>query len=287
MRLRPLFRGAGRGALVAAIAAAAVVAALTASAVAGGGGKGVRRRPRPSERGAHHVASPGPPAVTSNPPGTVAQPGTPSEQRIDEQLARAESPRVIAALESTAVPAPASSRSFPPVPTADRSDPVRYCTAFVRELLDVDYARQSRTSLLAWAQSEEAPNRLPGVPPSVADKALVASLAGPAGVRSGSSSPVPPAAGWASEATAGTVQSVSDLSVTPSRSWSELLGEGWVPTDPLATVENVTGVLTSHTAKSRARVGRFALTVMLGSARFHPGYGAVAAGAWRVTPGAG
>lgn len=285
MRLRPLSLGARRGALVAAIVAAAVVAVLTASAVAAGG-KGVRRSTRPSERGAHHVASPGPPAVTSNLPGTVGQPGTLSQQRIDEQLARAESPRVIAALESTAVPAPASSRSFPPVPTADRSDPVRYCTAFVRELLDIDYARQSRPSLLAWAQSEEAPNRLPGVPPSVADKALVASLAGPAGVRSGSS-PVPPAAGWASEATAGTVQSVSDLSVTPARSWSELLGEGWVPTDPLATVENVTGVLTSHTGKTRARVERFALTVMLGSARFHPGYGAVAAGAWRVTPSAG
>ena len=63
------------------------------------------------------------------------------------------------------------------MPVAARSDPTAYALAFAAELLDRDYARQSRDQLLAWAQAEEAPNTLPGVPAAVADKALVLSLA--------------------------------------------------------------------------------------------------------------
>jgi hypothetical protein len=148
--------------------------------------------------------------------------------------------------------------------------------------LDVDYARQSRSGLLAWAEAQEAPNRMPGVPPSVAGKALVASLE--AGAARGAS-PVPSLRRWAELAARGTSWHVSGLSATTDPSWSRLLGAGWSPADPLATIEDVTGQLTMARPGHLPVTTGFSLTVMLGSAAFHPGYGAVAVGDWRTGMG--
>ena len=95
--------------------------------------------------------------------------------------------------ERSSVPAPGGVRlPIPSVPTADRGDPGTYAIAFATELLDTNFAVQSRDALLAWAEHEEAPNTLPGVPASVAGKALVLSLADP-DLPGGSPSPVPSA----------------------------------------------------------------------------------------------
>lgn len=264
-----------------AVGAVVALGVLVAVTIFGGSPGAVHRRAtghRVHGAGLHRLSSP------VSPSGTAPAPVTPVQQRIDAQLAKAESPEVIAELEATTVPRPAVSKAFPPVPAADRSDGTRWCAAFVYELMDVGYARRSRSALLAWAEEEEAPNRMPGVPPAVADKALVASLSG---VGSTSGSPVRSPAGWKSAAVAHETVSVSGLTVTTDRSWSELLGAGWVPADPLATVEDVTGTVTERAAHGRTRTARFSLTVMLGSARFHPGYGAVAVGGWHLAPAAG
>ena len=90
-------------------------------------------------------------------------------------------------------PGAGGSDCLPAVPTADRGDPGAYAIAFATELLDTNYAVQSRAALLAWAEHEEAPNTLPGVPATVAGKALVLSLADP-DLPGGSPSPTPSAA---------------------------------------------------------------------------------------------
>ena len=255
------------------------VAALVASSAAG-----MHHRPA---RGAQD--GPGAPTTEAalnvprqQPPGTVQPAATASQERIDAKLAGAESPGVIARLEGLPVPAPRASAAFPPLPAADSSDAVRWCLAFVGELLDLDYAHQSRSGLLAWAESQEAPNRMPGVPLSVAGKALVASLED--GAAQGAS-PLPSAQRWAVLAASRTTWRVSGLSATTARSWDKLLGAGWSPADPLATIEDVTGRLTTARPGQRSTTSGFSLTVMLGSAAFHPGYGAVAVGDWHMGTG--
>ena len=113
------------------------------------------------------------------------------QTQTDQRLAQAESSDAIAAAAATAVPNPAYSAAYPAVAGAARDDPGAYAMAFAAELLDRDYARQSRTQLLAWAQAEEAPNTLPGVPSALAGKALVLSLVAPD--LPGGSEPVPAA----------------------------------------------------------------------------------------------
>ena len=92
---------------------------------------------------------------------------------------------------------------------------------FASELLDTNYATQSRAELLAWAELEEAPNTLPGVPGSVAGKALVLSLADP-GLPGGTPSPTPSAAQWASDGQRDEVQSVNGLQAEVDPDWTQI-----------------------------------------------------------------
>ena len=203
------------------------------------------------------------------------------QRQIDTELAQAETPAAIAAAKATGVPAPAISTAYPAVPVADRSDPTAYAIAFATELLDTNYATQTRAALLAWAEHEEAPNTLPGVPAEVAGKALVLSLADP-NLPGASPSPVPSPAGWAADAAAGVSQTVSDVAAEVDPDWTEIVSEGWQPADPLMTIETVTGNLTVTTNGQAAAPKSFILTLALGSAAHARGYGAVAAGDWAV-----
>ena len=133
-------------------------------------------------------------------PTSIRQvPQTAIQRQIDAELAQAETPAAIAAAREAPSRRPAVSTAYPSVPTADRGDPGTYAVAFTTELLDTNFAVQSRGALLAWAEHEEAPNTLPGVPASVAGKALVLSLADP-DLPGGSPSPVPSAPQWVADA---------------------------------------------------------------------------------------
>ena len=173
-------------------------------------------------------------------------PQTAIQSQIDAELAQAETPAAIAAAERSTVPAPAVSTAYPSVAAVDRGDPGTYAIAFTTELLDTNYAIQSRDALLAWAEHEEAPNTLPGVPASVAGKALVLSLADP-DLPGGTPSPMPSATQWVADASSGVSQSVGDVQAEVDPDWTQIISEGWQPRDPLMTIETVTGTMTVTT----------------------------------------
>jgi hypothetical protein len=211
----------------------------------------------------------------------IKSPQTAVQRQIDTELAQAETLAAIAAARATSVPAPAVSAAYPAVPVVDRSDATAYAIAFTTELLDINYATQTRAGLLAWAEYEEAPNTLPGVPTDVAGKALVLSLSDP-DLPGGSPSPVPSPAGWAADATARVSQQVTDVAAEVDPDWTQIVSEGWQPADPLMTIETVTGNLTVTTNGQATAPESFTLALTLGSAAHVRGYGAVAAGDWAV-----
>ena len=179
-------------------------------------------------------------------------------------------------------PRPGDLCRLPIDPSADRSDPTAYAIAFATELLDTNYAAQSRADLLAWAEHEEAPNTLPGVPASVAGKALVLSLADP-GLPGGTPSPTPSASQWATNAEEGVTQSVDNVEAEVDPDWAQIIAEGWQPRDPRMTIETVTGTMTVTTNGQAVTPESFSLTLTLGTAaHVHAGYGAVAAADWTV-----
>ena len=130
------------------------------------------------------------PGATSHGPLRVNPPATPTQTQMDAQLAASESPASIAQAERQSVPVPAVSEQFPALPGGDEADATGYALGFCRELLDISYRRQSRAELLEWAQYEEAPDSLPGVPAPIADKSLVGSLAY-AGTSGAEPTPIP------------------------------------------------------------------------------------------------
>ena len=224
--------------------------------------------------------TPARPTRTQTP--TIEGPRTAIDKQVDAELAGAETSASVAAAETASVPAPATSATYPSIPAADRSDPTAYAIAFATELLDTNYAVQSRSALLAWAEQEEAPNTLPGVPSSVAGKALVLSLADP-GLPGGTPSPTPSATQWAADAEEGVRQSVTDVEAEVDPDWTQIISEGWQPPDPRLTIETVTGTVTVVTGGQAAPPESFSLTLTLGTAaHVHSGYGAVAAGDWTV-----
>ena len=261
--------------------AVCVVLAVSGAVVAAGGrsGQPSATRPAATRPARPRSATTAPPARPLAPAPTVKVPQTAIQEQIDGELAQAETSASITAAEATSVPAPAVSASYPSIPTADRSDPTAYAIAFTTELLDTNYAAQSRAALLAWAEHEQAPNTLPGVPASVAGKALVLSLADP-NLPGGTPSPTPSAAQWVVDAKNGVVQTITDVQAQVDPDWTQIVSEGWQPRDPLMTIETVTGTLTVTTKGQAATPVSFTLTLTLGSAAHVHGYGAVAAGNW-------
>lgn len=261
-----------------------VVLAIAAVVVIAGSRSGQPSATRPAATRPTHLRSSTTtttPVRSPSPSPTVKVPQTAIQKQIDGELAQAETPAAIAAAKATSVPVPAVSAAYPAVPSVDRTDPTAYVIAFATELLDTDYASQTRAELLGWAEHEEAPNTLPGVPADVAGKALVLSLADP-NLPGGSPSPVPSPAQWTSDAAAGVSQRVSDLAAEVDPDWTQIVSEGWEPADPLMTIETVAGTLTVTTKGKAAAPESFTLTVTLGTAAHVYGYGAVTAGNWTV-----
>jgi hypothetical protein len=218
------------------------------------------------------------PGLAWHAPATTVPDGSPVQEQYDQMFSQSlGSLAGMGEAQAVAVPVPAVNGGWPPLPVS--VTPERWSAAFVDGLLDVDYARQSRVDLAAWLQAQEAPELLPGVGPAVADKVLEISLLNPA-LFGGQPTPVASAVRWEALARVGTRQTVSDVLVQADPGWARMIAAGWQPTDVRMTEEDVTGRLTVHQG-GQVTTSHFSLQVIVGSARWHDGYGTVAVAGWQ------
>jgi hypothetical protein len=261
-----------------ALVALLVVGAL---AIAGGGrSHATTTRPTPptSPGGTRRPApSTSPERWVPVPPVTDIPPQTPVQDQYDRALAQGlSSSGTVLAAENAHVPAPAVSPAWPAPGVSYQPD--AWVRAFTDGLLDVDFARQSRNGLAGWLSAEEAPELLPGIPPSAQDKVLYLSLFDPTSV-GGTATPVPSAAQWQADASAGVSWSVSGLLVEPDARWSQIIADGWQPVDERFSVNDVSGDLTVRHGSTTVD-HRFSMVVYTGSARWHGGYGTTLVTDW-------
>jgi hypothetical protein len=247
---------------------------------------------RPGREATIAPSAPGPPHAqhpssgTSSPapglvwhtPVTAVPPGTPVQEQYDQAFSQGlGSLSGMAAAEALAVPSPTAARGWPDL--AIQVTPERWAEVFTAGLLDVDFARQSRAALAAWLQAEEAPELIPGVPSGVADKVLFISLLDP-GLFGGQPTPILSSSQWAANARAGVRQTVSNLIVQADPAWAQMTAAGWQPTDVRMTEEDVSGLVEVH-QESRVASHPFTMQLIVGSARWHDGYGTVAVSGWQ------
>jgi hypothetical protein len=257
------------------VASLAVTVAVVLALAAGRGGQqhGVATRPLPTAVAKQSSATQSP-----YKPVVVTPAATPEQSLIDSQLSQAEQMPAMPAGLLASLPAGGYSPDYPPIPDGERNNAIAFGTAFVTELVDRNYGRQSRRDLLSWAQAESAPNTLPGVPAGMARHSLALSLIDPVPPPG----PVPAAADWAGSGGAGEVQTVSNLQAVIDPAWLTLTATGWQPADSAMTVLTVTGTL-STAGPEGTRTGSFSLHLTVGSNNYRPGYGAVAVDDWTVS----
>ena len=266
-----------RGRILAALSAASVAltVAMGLAVAVGRSGQQHAGRSRPLEAPASVELPTG--TQPQHKPVVVTPAATPEQSLIDSQLSQDEQITPMPAGLLASVPAGAYSADYPPIPDSDRNNAIAFGTAFVTELVDRRYARQSRPSLLAWAQAESAPNTLPGVPAGMAGDSLVLSLIDPVPPPG----PRPPASDWSVSGGAGAVQTVSNLQAVIDPAWLTLTATGWQPADPAMAVLTLTGTLTTAGPEG-TRTGAFSLHLTVGSNSYSPVYGAVAVDDWTV-----
>ena len=254
-----------------AIGAGVIVLLVAVGLAIGRGGiRGANRSSAPVHEKAQHILKP-----QYSPPLTTAGGGSSQQQADNAKIATANEGKGAqwAAIETLTPPAPVTSRVFPAISHATRQGADSYATAFVNELLSIDFAKQSRPSLFAWAQSEMAPDTLPGTPARASTRILYANL-------SSSTSPVPTPTKWSANAAAGVTWAVSGINETVAPLWSDSIATGWVPPDPRMVGLDVTGTLTI-TQRGHAPAERpFSLQLDLGTAEYHSGYGALSVNNW-------
>ena len=209
---------------------------------------------------------------------TVVPSGTPTQEEYDQALSQGFSSQPgMASAAALGLPAPAIGGGWPSLPVA--STPEQWATEFTTAVLDVDYTRQSRVALGAWLQAQEAPELIPGIPSSVSDKVLYTSLLDP-GIFGGQPSPIPSDAGWGADAAAGTTQTVSGLLVQADPAWAQMVATGWQPADSRMSELDVSGVLSVRSGITTS-AHNFSLQLIVGSSRWHDGYGTVAVAGWK------
>ena len=239
-------------------------------------------RPTPT-RGSPPVARPQVATTTvlsspsSNPdyqPRRVRPPQSAVERAVNQAMAKSSLPgRATLATES--FPPPATSATLRSINAADSASATLYAMAFTQELLDIDFATSTRDELLAWANYNNAPNTLTGLPASLSSKALCLSLTnGP--------SPVPSTTAWKLLAKSRTTWRASGLVVSVNPTWTGAMNSGWTSIDPLMVIYDVSGLLTVTTPGHPPVVKSIAFGLTLGGASLHPGYGAVALNYWTV-----
>jgi hypothetical protein len=212
-------------------------------------------------------------------PATVVAAGTPVQEEYDQAFTAGLGGLAgMPAAESLTIPAPAVAGGWPQL--AVQVTPESWAQVFTAGLLDIDYARQSRAAVPAWLQAQEAPELVPGVPAQVADKVLYISVLDP-GLFGGQPTPLASASQWAEAARVGLSQTVSDVMVQADPGWAQMTAAGWQPTDVRLAEEDVSGLLTMRYGPRVSASHRFALQVIVGSARWHDGYGTVAVAGWQ------
>ena len=273
-----------RGLILGTVAAFAVVLIAGVIAASVGSSHARRRQVNADPVAAAPAISPAQTAAWSPvPPLTDVPAETPVQQQYDAALASGlASSSSVTAAETAQAPPPGFSASWPALPVANT--PEEWASQFTHELLDIDFARQSRTDLGRWLSAEEAPELLAGVPAEIADKVLYLSLFDTTAV-GGTSSPVPDANTWQAAARAGESWTVSDLVVQPDPQFSQIVASGWQPIDQRFAVEDVTGNLTvsqgSVSQGASSITKQFSMAVYVGSAHWHDGYGTVLVGNWK------
>jgi hypothetical protein len=215
---------------------------------------------------------------TPVPPLTDLPAQTPVQAQYDAALASGlASSSSVRAAEAARVPSPGFSSGWNALPVANT--PEQWVAEFTKALLTIHFAYQTRTGLGQWLSAEEAPELLAGVPASIADKVLYLSLFETAAT-GGTASPVPDPVTWAADARAGVRWSVSNLVVQADPQFSQIVASGWEPVDQRFAVEDVTGLLPVAHGSTRTRTN-FSMTVYVGSAHWHDGYGTVLVNDWK------
>jgi hypothetical protein len=264
---------------LAGAAAAIVLLALTAGvAVTAIGGSHRRASPAslPPTTEAH-LSPKGSTGITPTPPLTNAPTETPVQEQYDAALASGlgTSPSVEIA-ELARAPVPAFSSAWPPLVVANT--PEQWASEFTAGLLDIDFAHQSRSGLGEWLSAEAAPEMLPGVPQQIQDKLLYLCLLDASAL--GNASPIPDQSTWDRDARSSVRWSVSGLFAQPDPTFAQIVASGWEAVDERFAAEDVSGVLTVTAGRSIMRRD-FSMTVYVGSALWHPGYGSVVVGDWK------
>lgn len=254
------------------LAALAAVIAIVA-------GTALLNRGKPPDQG---VPTATPPARQGRfravPPATVRLPDTAVERRVNAGIAAGlAASGQVKTMAAAQVPAPGYIGGWTPLAVSNNQD--QWAREFTAGLLDIDFAHQTRTGLGRWLMAVEAPELVPGIPVPVANKTLYLSLLDRAAA-GGGSTPIPSAAGWATDAAAGVRWHVSDLSVTTDPTYSRLIAQGWQPPDVRFSMLDITGALATTTRNSQSET-KFRFELYVGSAHWQHGYGSVVLTNWR------
>ncbi len=260
--------------VVAATVFAVLIVAGALTAVLAGGGHSTRRALTVSPI---RPAVPSPTARVGSPvaPATTVPAVSPVQQQYDQAFARgyssAASKAMIAHAARLQLPAPAVGGGWPALGVSNTPD--GWARSFTRALLTIDFSRQGRPALGGWLVTQEAPDLMPGIPAGFRYRALFTSVMDPAVMTQASIVPSP--SQWRADAKTKLRWTIGDLQVQPDPQWQSMVAAGWQPRDVRASLEDVTGLLESVHGKT-ATTRHVSLTVAVGSARWHHGYGTVA-----------
>jgi len=175
-------------------------------------------------------------------------------------------------------PPPQASAAFPPISTTRRTlSAGTYARAFVRELLDVDFATESHRELLAWANLNTAPMPLVPIPQRLTALYLTWLLRGGEG-----SSPVPSATVWSQLAAEHVTWHASDVQTSTRSTWTSVLADGFDPPDARMDMLAVTGTLTVVQLGHAPLNESFSLHLDTGTGMYETGFGVSSLDHWKL-----